>query len=320
MVFCWGQLLKRSGGVTASAIVAIVGSLVALLFAGLMFMALALPRRLSGEPHLRASLLRCGILFLVLGGWGIATAVGLFRLRVWSRISILVFSGILAITNALAAVMIAIVPFPKTSNAAAVSLGVRAGIAAVYGFLALLGGGWLYFFNRETTKAQFISSERKQFAGERQRPLSVSIIAIFFLLVAAGLFIVGFLPAPANFLGFLIGGTAGHVLYLGYGTVTLLLGIGLLRLRPAARLGAIAYSAFFILSGVLFVALPGFGPRVRASLTFLPADLRPAEIGEYIRATAVCIVLGAAIYLVPIWFLVRCRAFTMRAAGERAAE
>jgi len=86
--------LKRSGGVTASAIAAFVGSLIFLLLAGSLFVAGSFARWPSElAACMRASYLTGGIILLALFAGGIATGIGLLRLCLWARLSILVFSA-----------------------------------------------------------------------------------------------------------------------------------------------------------------------------------------------------------------------------------
>ena len=290
--------MKRSGGVTASAVVTIIGSLVFLLFAAVFFAARTFrPGQPGMPPFMRASLLLCGFLMLVLAAGGITTAIGLFRLRAWSRISVLVFSGFLTIIFGLSAAMILLVPFPQPVNAPPAPAGLRVGIAFFYGLFALLGGGWLYFFNREGVKGQFPSSGNS-------RPLSVSIIAGFFLFSGAVVIILGALPMPANFFGLVVGGVFGHLLYVAYAAVALWSGAGLLGLKPLARKVAIGFCVFYALNNVLFVALPGYTQRMLTFLAFLPPEVRAAQSSDYARTMVVWLLVGALMYLVPIWFLV----------------
>jgi hypothetical protein len=290
--------MKRSGGVTASAIAAILGSLLFLLLAAAFFLARASRVSQPGMPPLvRTGLLFCSLLMLVLFAGGITTGIGLLRLRPWSRISILVFSGLLAITFGLAAVMILVMPFPQTANAVAVTTAMRAGIAFFYGLFALLGAGWLYFFNRKEVRPQF--SPRPS-----SRPLSISIIAGLFLFSGAGFLIFAILPLPATFLGLVVGGALGHLLYAVYGGTTLWAGTGLLRLKPLARMVAIGYGVFYGVNNLLFVALPGYLERVNALLAVMPVEVRLTQPRNYPQTMVFWLLIGALTYVVPIWFLV----------------
>jgi hypothetical protein len=269
-----------------------------LLFAAVFFLGRAVR---AGQPDMtpfvRTSLLFCGILMLALCIGGVITAVGLFRLRLWARVSILVFSGMVAAIFAFSAGMMLIAPLPEPANAGALTVAVRAGIACFYGLFALLGVSWLYFFSRKNVKAQFAPAKSS-------RPLCISIIAGFFLFSGTGQLIFGFLPFPANLFGHMVGGALGHLLYVTYGGIALGLGAGLLGLKPLARVIAVGYCAFCVISGLLFVVLPGYAQRLQVSLAVLPAEIRSVQPSEYARTEVVWILVGILICAVPIWFLV----------------
>src|ERR1700704_2840660 len=97
--------MKRSGGITASAVISIAGSVVSILFGGLMVMTAIisrirpLPSPASDQPVLTVSPVLMfaimSIFYVAFGIWGIVSAIGLLRLRNWARICFAVFGGIL---------------------------------------------------------------------------------------------------------------------------------------------------------------------------------------------------------------------------------
>ena len=293
--------MKRSGGVTASAIATFGGSLIFLLLAGSLFAGRSFakwPPEMAS--FMRASYLIGGIILLALFAGGIATGIGLLRLRLWARLSILVFSGALVLIFGFSAVTIVSTPFPQTGAQPAVAAGMKAGITAFYGIFALLGAGWLYFFNRKSVNQQFASSG--------SGALSVKVIAGFFLLLAVSILVLAFLPLPANFLGIVVIGMLGHLLNAAYGVVALAIAIGLLKRKPWARKAAIGFCVFYGISTLLFVALPGYSQRVNASLALLPPAVRVTQSTHRSPQMISVLVMAALIYAIPIWFLVRRRA------------
>jgi len=84
--------MKRSGGITASAVLAIIGSVFTILLGGFAILGALLMRTMPNLPTTPAQpvppvafLLAESILFLGFGVWGIASAVGLLRLKNWAR-------------------------------------------------------------------------------------------------------------------------------------------------------------------------------------------------------------------------------------------
>jgi hypothetical protein len=290
--------LKRSGGVTASAVGTFLGSLLFLLLALSMFSARAFGKSPPGlASFLRTSYLIGAMMMLALFAGGIATGIGLLRRRLWARLSILVFSGALVLMFGFSALTILFTPFPQSGFAPAVAVALKAGILIFYGLFALLGAGWLYFFNRKTIQQQF---------EPPARALSVKVIGGFFLLSAAGMLIVAFLPAPANLLGLIIVGVPGHVLNAACAGIALVTGVGLLRPKRWARNVAIGFCVFYGVSSLLFIALPGYPQRLSASLALLPPEVRATAAQRPNRSPQMVGVLSMAtlLYAVPIWFLV----------------
>ncbi len=285
-----------------------------MLFAGSLFAARSFAR---WPPELasfmRASYLIGGIILLALFAGGIATGIGLLRLRLWARLSILVFSGALVLLFGFSAATIISTPFPQTGAPPAVAARVKAGITIFYGIFALLGAGWLYFFNRKSVKQQFASSVSEA--------LSVKVIAGFFLLSAAGMLVLAFLLLPGNFLGIVVIGMPGRLLNAACGVVALAIAIGLLSLKSWARKAAIGFCIFYGISALLFVALPGYSQRVDASLALFPPGVRATQSTHQSPQVVSVLVMAALIYAIPIWFLVRRRAvFTSAPPADTQSE
>src|SRR3970040_2318066 len=102
--------MKRSGGITASAVIAIIGSVFTILLGGSPILGALLMRTMPNLPTTPAQpvppvafLLAESILFLGFGVWGIASAVGLLRLENRARVPFLVFAGLLCLVSAFGA-------------------------------------------------------------------------------------------------------------------------------------------------------------------------------------------------------------------------
>jgi hypothetical protein len=304
---------RRPLGVTLAAVAAILGAALFVLMGLGMLITVFVPTPQPGPPaFLRAvSFVMC---FVMLGfaGWGITTAVGLFRLRVWSRWSILVFSALLAFMGGSSALMISIIPMPPTPQVSQqIMTGIKIGMAAFYGVLALIGAFWLYYFNSARVRTQFGTDAATD--GPGGRPLSVSVIA--WLMLVGGVICIGgaFSPFPGMMFGLMFTGWAGRAFYLGFAAIEIWLGVGLLRLNPLSRVLAIVMFGAGILNSVLFAILPGHSERLRIALDSLPFSTpQPAGFDPF-ASIVPGIIMGSLVSVIPIWFLIaRRHAFTKR--------
>jgi hypothetical protein len=265
--------LKRSIGVTLSAIATILGSVVLLLFAALLLSLLFLPMRVPEQTlFVRISWVIGALTFSLFAVWGIVTAIGLFRLRPWSRWSILIFSGMLAFIGAISIVPTALMQFPTPPGSPPHMMAIVKAVGiAFYLFVALIGAAWLWFFSTATTRAQFGSGVAP--VSSSRRPLSVSLIALLLLFGALMCLVATFLPMPATVLGLVLTGPAARIVFLAMAAAQFALGVGLWRLNPLSRILTLVYLGFGAVNAVLYVVLPGLPARIAASVSFLPDEL-----------------------------------------------
>jgi hypothetical protein len=165
--------MKRPAGVTASAVILAILSLLQIVFGLLM----ALVGTVSHEKGSPAAALpgwigiimyELSALFLILAVWGIATAIGLNRLRRWARFSTIIIGGLMAVFGLLMMLggLVAFVA-PQLSAASAatphlqsaqllvrVVLGV---MELIYTAIACVGVWWLIYFNRKHIREAFAS-------------------------------------------------------------------------------------------------------------------------------------------------------------------
>ena len=108
--------MKKPVGIGVSAIFVLLGSLLMLGFFVLIGLVLLLsPGRAPIAPEARLALFAGLGLFGTLGAWGTTTAIGLFRLRNRARVSILIFSGFLALSGVTAAPVMLLMPSPPSA-------------------------------------------------------------------------------------------------------------------------------------------------------------------------------------------------------------
>jgi hypothetical protein len=170
-------LSRRPGGVVAAAVVLGFVSLGMILFALLMLVG-ALYFHHSPQAVASTSSMPPGtvppsqavmigmmaffaIIFATLGIWGIATLVGLLRLKPWARISVMIQGGLLAVLGLLGALGGASIPLmmknaqlPSTISPQQMSIMVAAAVS-FYGVLALLGIWWVVYFAMRSGRTPF---------------------------------------------------------------------------------------------------------------------------------------------------------------------
>jgi hypothetical protein len=276
--------MNRSVGVTVIAVLALLGSILALLMGTLMAVVMAVapvptqPEFPASPTFFKVILLGASLVYLLPAVWGILTSIGLFRLRNWARISIIVFAVVLilmSISPLLGSLMFSFISFPReTLNPSAMTV-VRLSIGAMGLGQLSVGIWWLVFFNRAKVKQQFpsqpsysIQTQPAAFTEIRsipQRPLSLTIIAWLLAVSCSFIPLSLALRAPAvPFTKVLTGWPAG-VVNLLIGLMLLYIGVGLLKLKPAALKVGIGYFLFTTVNSAVFL----FAPGGRARLTDL---------------------------------------------------
>jgi hypothetical protein len=294
------------------------------------------------------------LFFALLVTWGIFTSIGLFRLREWARISIIVFSVLLTLQGAIGVLISLVIPIPPGPDQAAdpaimaTYTGARMFMAGFSLALLSLGIWWLVFFTREKVKEQFASAPAALLAapasqvfpstfappvvaslpGSTGRPLSFTILAWLMLVSCLFIPLNLLLHAPIVLFTKILTGKPAAVCLIAFLALYLYIGIGLLRLRLTARIVAIAYYCFMFASTATFYLAPGQGSRVqdvlRRSEAMFPwiqpwqnQQSFPFDARPFMIVGA-CISLAAL--LVPLYFLItRKGAFAKAAAARRLA-
>src|ERR1700722_1934497 len=227
--------MNRSAGVTISAIAVMLGSGLALLMGMMMLIASSggIPVPENQAQFMKYFMILMAVVFFSAGAWGISTGMGLLRVREWSRISMLVFSALMLFICIPGLLMFLTMPFPPPGTAPSpqltknVLMGTKIFLTLFYAFLAVLGGWWLYFFNKRSTKEQFLkvpggSSDRilaEAMIAQGARPLSITLIA-WYLLISAFIGVLGLsVNPPVFFLGFFFKGTFASLIMFGLAIV-----------------------------------------------------------------------------------------------------
>lgn len=176
-------MMRRPVGVVLSAIVLGLAAAMLCLMAGLSALGAAIvqhtPMTIEAPGVPQSSSFMLGVmafsvlLYLALAVWAIVTVVGLFRMRNWARISIMVIGGGIALiglfstlVSAAMPAMMKSVPMPPNTNPA-VMRGTFIFMAIVWLVIAAIGIWWLVYFALRPTREAFA-----QAALQRGLPLS----------------------------------------------------------------------------------------------------------------------------------------------------
>jgi hypothetical protein len=325
--------MKRSAGVTAAAVVALLGGgFVCLLSVLSLFGLLALSRKGIPEtplPHqgpisLVASM-GLGVVFEIgLAVWGLSTALGLLRLKGWSRISMLIFAGFLGVTAGFSGLIFMILPLPENRGTPENFNSIfRISTALFCAAMVLIAVWWLVLFTRKSVVAQFsgvpasVTVPTELASGsigtaavmtpKIRRPLTVTIIAWIYVasvpMMIPSLLISRAQSMPVPFFWTVLEGKRLLIYYALFGAFMLASGIGLLKNKAWAFWLAVGIQSFGLLNIAAVVALPGrearwerlmesvshsFPPEtLDQSMSFLKSVMAISAAGGFLFALAV---------------------------------
>lgn len=296
--------MNRPAGVTVSAIVAILGSILALVFA-LAAVASLFVATPQAQPPSNVPFLISGVFIIVAASIvGIWTAVGLFRLRPWARTSILIFSAFLAIGSAFTLLGMMAMPLPPDISGPTTQQ-VRRIMAITFGLPLVVAVWWLIQFNMQSTKAAFASPPAELAS---RRPISITLIA-WASIIGGASSVMGILTqSPAFLFGVIFNGWQAGVIYAVFGALTLYIGKGLLDLREEARILGIWWSGFTLVHTGLVTLVPSLRHRMFALNQELAARDPHARVPDFGMLPTVVLGFGMILTAVTIWFLIRHRA------------
>jgi len=334
--------MKRSGDVTASAIILFCGSgLMVLMAVGMIVGAAVTPL----PPEQRAVQYVVPIFYGLEAAWGIATGVGILQLRPWARISMIVMSAMTIFFTVCGALGMMAVPLllqqtPGTPPAAIrVVMFVGLIIMAVPLAIAIW---WLVLFTRARVRVEFATrgaaavpsaapgtavatNFSPAFAAAPSAPeipISVRVIAIMFLVFGGfALLSVPFAirtRIPNVMMGILIQGRTAWV----YGVVFALVQIGLcvavLKRRAWALDGLIVVALLGVVNSVLFAISPS---RKVLFDTIMQREKLPAGVDANIMSSFMNSMLPISVGIgVLLWAVVLYFFFTRRRAFRAACE
>jgi hypothetical protein len=333
--------MNRASGITAVAVVAIIEGIFSCLFGLLALLGLAMmrlvPQTVQSSRQTAAAGIIVGIevlIFLGIGGWTIASAIGLLRLKNWGRISLAVVGGVFAALNLFgvvgAAMMTRIQLPPETPNVPPNFMAIMGGIfAAICLIQAAIGIWWLVYLNLGRVRAQFSARATASTDTGVQPPAVVtpssidrplSILIIGWLMAVSGLLCLPiYLTSsyPALILGVLVDGWPGRAFYLAFSLAYVGIGIGLIRVHPLSRQLAIALCVFGSVNALLMAFVPGAVRKfMEITMQRLPSE-QAWMSGMVSKFMWLGVLFGLTLNGVQLWFLITRKEAYLAAARQR---
>jgi len=295
--------MSRPVGVTASAVVAILGSVFTLVFASMAVASLFIQAAQPQPPNTASFVVASALMFVVFACIGFWTSVGLLRLRPWARTAILVFAGFLAAGSIFTLLTTMIIPMPPDMGADTQHT-VRRVMAVMFGIPLVISIWWLIQFNTQSTKAAFASPVAEPSSA---RPVSITIIAVALIFGGVSCLFAILAGAPAFVFGVSFTGWTAGVIYAIFAAVSTFIGKGLLDLREEARILAIGWCGFWLVHGSLVTLVPPLRQRMLELQHALLQEQKnppPFDVGMLTNVSfAFTVIMVAA----AIWFLIRNR-------------
>lgn len=340
--------MRRSFGVTFSAVVVFLGSGLTVLFGALAALGPFLGQASNRPQNLPPAVgLMLAFIYLLFAGWGIASGVGLIQLRRWARISMLVFNALLLCISIPTILVMLVIPLPVVNSPDLPQnflFYMRVGIAVFYGIVAVLAGAWIWFFTRKPVKDQFAANRAEVFvppSGPGLLPestpsddphsgarVAIRVIGAFLLLGACAIpfsmiFYAGIAhgaPFPALFLGFIFAGWRAVVALLLYAGISGVAGVGLLKLRPWSRPLAIGLQAFALINVVVTFAIPGNRERYGQFMESVMSSMQGATDYQPMMNFTKSISWFSLLFSVPVVAVILWLLITRKQAFVEAAE
>jgi len=314
--------MSRPAGVTVSAVFLILGSALTALIGVFMLLAPSLvPPNSPQPPFAQAIMVITATVLFGCALWGVLTGVGLFRMRRWARISIVVIGALLVIFCGLSLLMIFIVPQLTPEFEPASGMGIVVGIMFTFYLIPIaFGVWWLIYFNRTAVKAAFLAGASVSAKEGPRRPLSIAVIA--WHAIAFGIMTTPYALSswPAFFFGIVLTGWVAKLIYFSFGAAELAIGAGLLKLKPWSHTAAVWFCTLTMVLNTMSAFLPDKAARMNEMTRDHPPEFQgdPAVLMEFIYWFIVLITwptFGTA-----LWYLfTRKKAFLEAGRASRAA-
>jgi len=339
--------MPRSAGITVSGVLVIICSALTIISGAALALGSAVVSNSGATAKIPGNfayiLVAEALVVLGFGVWGLASGVGLLKTKQWARISLLIYAAILVFISLPAAIFITVIPLPNANDPNLPSSFMpmlRFGMSLFYAAFAALGGFWLYFFNKQSVKAEFrgqqlvvepagqalpLGTPLAAYSGsDGSRPVSITLIGWFLLVGAACtplglLFLHGLLSwvqFPLFFLGFFFFGRSALIILLVWMAAQLVAAVGLLNLKNWGRLVTMGLQCLALANTALMAVIPANRARFQQLMETMMATMNPrmSQPAPFVFPVWIGFVSSLPIVFVILWFLITEReAFTSAA-------
>lgn len=322
--------MKRLPGITVSAIVLLLGSLLQLLFAfGAVSAGFIERSQINSGENVAANaggpipgwmpvfMYGLSMLLVALAAWGILTSIGLIRLRRWARYSVLIIGGCLllfGLPSMLMMLVLVAVPLPlppsvNASQAQTVHMVTRAifGVVAVfYCAVCAIGIYWLVYFNRKKVREALSGAACQPM--ESRRPILISVVAVLSMIGGPGCLLLAFMPIPLAFFGFTVQGWEKAAVCLTWAVLAVAAGVGLWRLEEWGRRLAIVLQVAGLAQNAFYMVRPSLLAEYSAEMD-RAMDIAQPQMPAQFQTMLYDVSFGFGIVLVMavLWILIHYR-------------
>jgi hypothetical protein len=253
--------------------------------------------------------------FGAFGILGICSAVGIWRLQNWARLSFLIYSGIviLVCVFGLAVVWLILPSLPSVQPKAATFM--RAFVVIIYAIPAVIGIWWLILFTRKDIARQFQAERLMMEDGvtplpaKPACPLPIAILAGFWLISICFLPLLFLMPIPIPMIlfGHAIFGRPALAVYVLMSVTLAVASIGLLQLRKWSYTLTIGYHLFWCVNATVRLLDPKSWTAMnsvfaRMQTPGLPGGTLSYSHNQFLGASAGGLVLAIAILVMVLYY------------------
>ncbi len=301
--------MEKNIVIRANASLALLAGAFGLLLALLMAAALVaypMPEIGTFPPVLtRVAGMAAVLLFGGIAVGGIASGAGVLKRRPWAHVSVMIFAALVAFFGGTGFLIMLFIPNLVDATADHGSAGfLRAALVGFYAASAAVGAWWLILFSGRDAQTYF--ADRPAPSRRGVRPLSVTLIAAWFMAGAGAASAAAVLRLPAPVFGVWAEGWRAFVLYTALVALQVELAAGLLQLSERERVRGIFYLALLGTDALVCAVAAGYVREMRGL---------SLETGAVVRFSSaalplVWILAGACLLgvVLPIWLLIRSRA------------